>query len=148
NRGLPELHRLLRAGVPPAPAPRRDLLSPEAEAALDALAQVLAKTRGLEPEAAQARGVGLLTVEARPEEAALVRAVGAARSPFEALGIDPTDALVEARYAWIARVHRQVVAAEEVGPTLTERVDRLVTHRVWGLLIFLALMALVFQAIM
>jgi len=148
SRGLPELHRLLQAGVPPAPAPRRDLLSPDAEAALDTLALALTEARGLEPKAAQARAVALLTLETRPAEPALAQAVAAAQSRFEALGIDPTDALVEARYAWIARVHRQVVAAEEVGPTLTERVDRLVTHRVWGLLIFLALMALVFQAIM
>ena len=55
---------------------------------------------------------------------------------------------MEARYAWIGRVQQRAVAAAEVGPTLTERVDRIVTHRVWGLLIFLALMALVFQAIM
>jgi ferrous iron transport protein B len=148
SRGLPELHRLLRAGVPPAPAPRRDRLAPEAEAALDTLAGTLETALGLDRETASARAVAMLTVEDRPRDAGLAAALAAARAQFEALGLDPTDALVEARYAWIAAVHRRVVAAAEVGPSITERVDRIVTHRVWGLLIFLALMALVFQAIM
>jgi len=148
GRGLPELYRLLREGITAPPAPRRDPLPPDAEEALEALARALGTARGLAVEAARARAAALLTVEDAPPEPEVARAVDEARRRFAALGLEPTDALVEARYAWIARVRQQVVAAAVVGPTLTERVDRIVTHRVWGLLIFLALMALVFQAIM
>lgn len=149
GRGLAELHRLLREGITPSPAPRRDPLAPEAEAALEELARALCAARGLGEPVARARALALLTVEDRPSEPEVARAVGWARSRFEAIGLNATDAVVEARYAWIARLQRRVVAqADDIGPTLTERVDRIVTHRFWGLLIFLALMALVFQAIM
>jgi ferrous iron transport protein B len=148
GRGLTELHRLLREGVPAAPAPRRDPMTPDAEEAVEALARVVRGARGLDDDTARARALALLTVEDAPPEPEVAQAVEAARRRFAALGLDPTDALVEARYAWIGRVQQRAVVAAEVGPTLTERVDRVVTHRVWGLLIFLALMALVFQAIM
>ncbi|GAF94889.1 unnamed protein product, partial [marine sediment metagenome] len=52
------------------------------------------------------------------------------------------------RYAWIERIVEQVVA--RVGPTRRPRsevVDRLLTHPVFGLALFLAMMAVCFQAI-
>jgi ferrous iron transport protein B len=149
GRGLPELHRLLRDGVAAAHAPRRDPMSPAAEAAVDELARAVCAARGLEEEATRALAVALLTVVDEAPEPEVRRAVARAQARFAALELDPTDALVEARYAWIARVQRQAVSPiRDVGPTLTERVDRIVTHRFWGMLIFLALMAVVFQAIM
>ncbi|GIW41805.1 MAG: ferrous iron transporter B [Candidatus Binatia bacterium] len=55
---------------------------------------------------------------------------------------------VERRYDWIASVVRDVVRRSEVGgETWTDRIDRVVTHKVWGALLFLGSMALVFQAI-
>jgi len=52
------------------------------------------------------------------------------------------------RYGWV----RPVVAAAVTKPahrpvTWTDRLDKILTHRVWGTLVFLALMFLVFQAI-
>lgn len=52
------------------------------------------------------------------------------------------------RYAWIAKTARPaIVKPTERRATVSDRVDRIVLHRVWGVLIFLAVMALVFQSI-
>ncbi len=53
-----------------------------------------------------------------------------------------------ARYGWIREVTAGCVERPAQRPvTWTDRIDRVLTHRVWGTLIFLALMFLVFQAI-
>ena len=53
-----------------------------------------------------------------------------------------------ARYAWARRVLRGVVA-EPRGhkTTATDRIDRVLTHRLWGTLVFVLLMVLVFQSV-
>jgi ferrous iron transport protein B len=52
------------------------------------------------------------------------------------------------RYAWIRNLTAQCVRRPSLRPvTWTDRIDRLLTHKVWGSLVFLALMFLVFQAI-
>jgi ferrous iron transport protein B len=53
-----------------------------------------------------------------------------------------------ARYAWIRKhVAGCVRKPEKRTVTWTDRIDRVLTHRLWGVLIFLALMFLVFQSI-
>ncbi|MFN8528547.1 MAG: ferrous iron transport protein B [Anaerolineae bacterium] len=64
----------------------------------------------------------------------------------ETLGDDPETILTDQRYAFIAdavkqSVHRAARSAE----TTSERIDRIITHRLWGLPIFLGLMWVVFQ---
>jgi ferrous iron transport protein B len=52
------------------------------------------------------------------------------------------------RYQWVARVLEGVLekrSSREI--SATDRIDRVLTHRVWGTLIFASLMLLVFQAI-
>jgi ferrous iron transport protein B len=53
------------------------------------------------------------------------------------------------RYDWAARVARQVLPPEGALRVrrITDRIDRVVTHRVFGLLIFVGLMYLMFQSI-
>src|SRR5205823_249943 len=81
------------------------------------VATALQAERGLEPEAAAARALALLTVEDAPPEPAVASAVQLARRQFATLCLDPTDAIVEARYAWIARVREQAVVEGDAGPT-------------------------------
>ena len=56
---------------------------------------------------------------------------------------------VAARYGWAAGVSRVAVKANgtERKPALTDKIDRIVLHKVWGLLVFFLLMYLVFQSI-
>ena len=75
-------------------------------------------------------------------------AVGAARKRLEAQEIDWRSAPIEWRYARIAEI-QQAVASEMAPPgeTLSDKLDRVLTHKVWGTLIFVAIMALMFQSI-
>jgi ferrous iron transport protein B len=78
------------------------------------------------------------------------------------LGIDPMQADVEAHYRWIESVVSQSVTGSQPvssspdliqlgyqrrAVTLTERVDAILIHKVWGLLVFAAIMSLLFVSI-
>ena len=64
------------------------------------------------------------------------------------LGIDRQSVFVEARYAWIHGICRGAVTrVEQHGASISDRIDDIVTHRVWGFVVFFGLMALLFQTI-
>lgn len=75
-------------------------------------------------------------------------AVAAARKRLDAANVDWRGAPIEWRYARVAEI-QQAVTTELTPPgeTFSDRVDRIVTHKIWGTLIFLAIMALMFQSI-
>jgi|WetSurMetagenome_2_1015567.scaffolds.fasta_scaffold21808_3 ferrous iron transport protein B len=74
--------------------------------------------------------------------------VPAARERLTQAGVDWRSAAIEARYARIADIQREVTTETGApGETFSDRLDRVLTHRVWGLLIFAAIMALMFQSI-
>lgn len=67
---------------------------------------------------------------------------------LEFLGIDRPAAFVESRYAWIRRaISTAVTSPDTAAIRLSDRIDRVVTHRFWGFLIFLVIMATIFQSI-
>jgi ferrous iron transport protein B len=90
-----------------------------------------------------------------------------AKDRLHQLGIDPMQADVEAHYRWIERVASQSITgfqpvpAEQHGletrdthvlsyapsPNLSDRVDRILLHKVWGLAIFAVIMATLFVSI-
>jgi len=81
-----------------------------------------------------------------PDE--IQRTVSAARERLEAGGIDWRSAAIEARYARAAEIHLTVTTEEAaMRETFSDRLDRVVTHRVWGTLFFGAIMAVMFQSI-
>lgn len=75
-------------------------------------------------------------------------AVTAARQRLEAANVDWRGAPIEWRYARVAEI-QQAVTTELAPPgeTFSDKVDRIVTHKVWGTLIFVAIMFLIFQCI-
>ena len=75
-------------------------------------------------------------------------AVAAARKRLEAHGIDWRGAPIEWRYARVAEI-QQAATAEFAPPgeTLSDKMDRVLTHKIWGTLIFIGLMTLMFQSI-
>jgi ferrous iron transport protein B len=80
--------------------------------------------------------------------AAVHQAVEAARERLESREIDWRSVAIEARYARIAQVQQSVTT--ELAPvhqTFSDKLDRVLTHKYWGMLIFVALMALIFQSI-
>jgi ferrous iron transport protein B len=106
-------------------------------------------------DTAQATALALQLLLEEPADTApevthrLREAAAAARERLAEGGIDPRSAVVEARYDWIGAVCRRAVSlAAAPRVSLTARLDAVLTHRVWGLAVFVGVMALVFQAIM
>lgn len=80
--------------------------------------------------------------------AMILEAVAAARLRLEAAGVDWRGATIEGRYQCISAI--QSVATTEIsqpGETFSDRLDRVLTHRIWGTLIFILIMTLMFQSI-
>ncbi|MBI3416705.1 MAG: ferrous iron transport protein B [Verrucomicrobia bacterium] len=75
-------------------------------------------------------------------------AVAAARQRLEAHHIDWRGAPIEWRYARVAEIQESVTT--EVAPpgeSFSDKLDHVLTHKVWGMMIFVVLMALMFQSI-
>lgn len=72
----------------------------------------------------------------------------AARTCLLTTGSSPQQIEIDTRYRWISQVVeatiRQPLAANQ---TWNDRIDQIVTHKVWGLVIFLVTMAITFQTI-
>src|SRR5262245_30367143 len=76
------------------------------------------------------------------------QAVSAARQRLESAGIDWRSAAIEARYTAVAAIQRTVTTeTAPPGETFSDKLDRVLTHKLWGTLIFVAVMALMFQSI-
>lgn len=151
GEGLDVLKGAIRK-APGLPRPeRRFELPAEAAAALRPVEQRLTDA-GFNPAAAGMEALRLLAVQEvgrhLREVPGLEPAVAGARAKVEAAGLLPISLEAEARYGWIADVVGQTVQRAGTGArTVTDRVDAVVLHRVGGPLIFVALMALVFQSI-
>ena len=75
-------------------------------------------------------------------------AVDAVRSRAGGEGVDLYEALITARYRWIEAVVAGVrQGAATARRTWTDRIDGVLTHRVYGMAAFAAVMALLFEAL-
>jgi ferrous iron transport protein B len=64
------------------------------------------------------------------------------------LGFDCQSVFAESRYEWIKRVcDEAVIHRKQTGLNFNDKVDRILTHKVWGFVIFLGIMTLMFQTI-
>lgn len=97
---------------------------------------------------AQLIGTALLSESAPGSSEKIRAAVLSARSALATIGIDAMSFEATARYQWInAIVKRACIQAHSDAQRWAERVDALVTHKIWGSILFLAIMTLIFQAI-
>ena len=145
----------LRAAIlaaPSLPLPtRRFTLSPAATRALAPLEECL-RDAGLPPSVAAMDALRLLAVPGIEPHLANLPGLGAAieeaRRSVAAAGQNPSSLEAEARYQWIAGVVRRTIRrVRPRTPRWSDRLDQIVLHRVWGPVVFLALMGLVFQSI-
>ena len=75
-------------------------------------------------------------------------AVDAARRDAAEAGVDLYEALIAARYRWIEAAVADVRQGAEVARrTWTDRIDGVLTHRLYGMAVFAAVMALLFEAL-
>lgn len=79
---------------------------------------------------------------------ALLTEVSAARERLKVAGIPVPAVEAMARYQWAGTILKNIVSRPKQRPkTLSDRLDRLLTHRVFGSLFFLVLMFVMFQAV-
>jgi ferrous iron transport protein B len=84
----------------------------------------------------------------RAKDSVLSTLLQAARQRLAAAGCPVPAVEARTRYAWIREVTTGCVQRPQQRPVLwTDRLDRVLTHRIWGTLLFLALMFVVFQSI-
>ncbi len=147
GEGIDRLRQAI-ARAPDLPVPSRRMPVPRvAEQALRPVEQALVDD-GVPPAAAGLEALLHLTAPGTDHGPAVHAAVVAARSQLLDAGLNPESLEAELRYGWITGVmHRTVKDPDGQEHTTSDRVDRLLLHKVWGMLIFLALMGIVFQAV-
>jgi ferrous iron transport protein B len=157
GQGLPELRGAmvasLKGAAPPAACRFCALPEPfEKEAA--ALAISLAELFHERRTQAAAEALLILSNEKALASslehypAKIQEAVAAARRRLEAAGLDWRGMPIEARYTTVAGIQQTVVTElAPPGETFSDRLDRVLTHKLWGTLIFILIMALMFQSI-
>lgn len=80
--------------------------------------------------------------------AAIKAQVQAARQRLDAAGSGVPAVEARSRYNWIREATKGTLNRPAVRPvTWTDKIDKVLTHKVWGSLIFLVMMFLVFQSI-
>ncbi|HEY5914092.1 MAG TPA: ferrous iron transport protein B [Verrucomicrobiae bacterium] len=159
GKGIPalreELVRTLGASAQPPGRPRRFCRVPEAlERETETLAGLLA--RAFHERRAQASAEALLILSneralassAQHYPAAIQQAVTAARERLEASAVDWRSVPIEGRYASVSEL-QQAVTTELAPPgeTFSDKLDRVLTHKLWGTLVFVGVMLLMFQSI-
>ena len=73
------------------------------------------------------------------------RALHLSKSLLVETGEDSEVLIADERYSWINELTREVVEKIDVGPSATERIDKIVTNRWLGLPIFLMVMYVLFR---
>ena len=155
NVGMDALRDAIGAlGLTPPPPRRGWSLPTDAEVEVAELSQMLQDQHGTPERQSVTEAVGLLMADGlRPEEEgrwspSVMQHVRADKDNLAILGIDFPSAVVESRYAWAGRIGAKTVTKpRRAAPTLTDSLDRVLMHPVWGYVIFFGVMAFVFQTI-
>ena len=157
GQGLVELRQglieLLRQSIAPNGNQFCDL--PEAlRGEIATIAALLAKgsqLRSVRPEAEALLILGnekTLSSGVEPYPASLLSAVVAVRQRLDAGGIDWRGAIIEGRYLAVSRIQEAVTKeTAPPGETFSDRLDRVLTHKLWGTLLFVVIMTVMFQSI-
>jgi ferrous iron transport protein B len=157
GQGLPELRQAIVASLqaPPRVKPRQfSQLPAPLKAEAGAIAVLLART--FRERRAQASAEALLILSNEKALASslehypapIQEAVAAARGRLDSAGVDWRGATIEGRYLGVAAIQRAVTTeSASTGENFSDKLDRTLTHKIWGTLIFLAIMALMFQSI-
>ncbi len=137
--------------------PRKVNYGKDVEEAISAVDEALAMTESL-PEDYPARYLAIKLLEKDPEtekyvsrfpggSAALEARDKAARRLADTLGTDSETAVTDARYGFIAGALRETYRPAQRGRrTRAEKIDAVLTHRIWGFPLFLLFLWIMFQS--
>ena len=148
--GLDELTKAIRAAADSGAVPRGPAFPPSFDDAVEQLRKELADD--LPPVLARRL---LIDVGGHVEKwqterhgERLATALAAAREQLAAGGHAVPGVEARARFAWVRSAVAAAVTKPAVRPTTwTDRIDAVLTHRLWGTLVFLGVMFLMFQSI-
>jgi ferrous iron transport protein B len=147
GKGLNHLNEAISKAMH-EPAPRRTLVFPSA------FEEEATKLRDLLGDSVPAYLVWRLLLdvggftEKRLSGAAIMGQVREARQRLANTGCSVPEIEARVRYGWIREAVAGCIERPATRPvTWTDRLDRVLTHKVWGTLFFLLMMFLVFQAI-
>lgn len=134
------------------PAPMRRFTLPEPVQTALAPVEACLTANGFAASTAAMEALRVLGVERTDAHLAevpgLAGAVKEATAAVQQAGFRPSRLESEVRYAWIAQVVGRTVTRAHAGTnSLSDRIDRIALHRVWGPVLFLLLMAVVFQSV-
>lgn len=151
GEGIEPLKKALFTAAELPPPARRFTLPSEIEASLVPLVAHL-ENGGFPTGTARMEALRLLGVRRGEAHLAaipdLARELDAARDAIRAVGHSPEREESEARYGWIGDLMQRAVRRRQATTESTsDRMDAVVLHRVGGPLIFLVIMALVFQSV-
>jgi ferrous iron transport protein B len=149
GKGLVELKQAMSRSPLPLPAHR-----PTYPPALEDAAQSLAKQLPVRESAAFSEALLLLSSPAGKGASdspppAIDKSVQEAQAALEAASLDPLSAPVEARYAWAAEICSSCIhqSTDTLLASHSDRIDAVLTHKVWGWTAFLFAMGLMFFSI-
>ena len=154
KEGLNELINLVK-GALPSPGATRWRLDEEVSTTIKQLAEELkAVDRSLSSKRREAESLRVLNSDRllsywEERSPAYYASVIAAREKLTKKEIAYSQAEVTGRYTWLGQVARRVTKTKEAAEArqFTDRLDSVLLHRIWGPVIFGALLLLVFQAI-
>ncbi len=152
GEGRDTVRRALVAAATHERPARRFALRDDVAEALAPLERHLADAQGVEPAVATLDALRLLAVPRAEswyaDRATLEKELDEARIRIASTGANPRSLEAELRYAWIGEVvARCVTRRGGARRTASDRIDAVALHRVWGPVLFVVIMALVFQGI-
>lgn len=159
NKGIEELKKVIASGVK-ANYTRGWRMAPDLEEDVDHLVRLLTR-EGMNKSEAFAEALVFMSQwpKLKNEEKAseplkrfykqeLISQINAIQERFIAKGLRAKTAAIEARYDWIKYVIKESVKdLSKKGPDLTERIDAVLTHKLFGWMFFLGIMAAMFYMI-
>jgi ferrous iron transport protein B len=152
--GIEELKDAIAGHIEPSLRSRQWILPEPVQKECDELKSLLQQMHRLSEPIAFHEAIVLLTSPSAlsqhddryaPE---LIEHVRKDHQKLDLLGIDRHSVVVESRYEWIKRVCSTVVVSHRRnGMSASDKIDQILTHKVWGFVIFIGLMTIMFQAI-
>ncbi len=154
GHGIAELRKLLRQETVPSQEVSRQHLPEVVERELEELKSLLQEHHHLQEPQALHHAVHLLSTDDGLTALGLQLSPDVAghlkkdRDRLDFLEIDRRLIFVESRYAWIRKVCRGAMTSNQSQKrSIGDKIDALLLHKFWGVVIFLAVMGLMFQSI-
>ncbi|MFA5059237.1 MAG: ferrous iron transport protein B [Candidatus Omnitrophota bacterium] len=150
NEGIEELKKAIISGGGKMPKDRPWKMPPVMEAEVKEFTEFLFHETFADAKTVFSQAIIFISAEDHtlPENKVVVDYIKNLRQKLQTQNINWRSAAVEARYAWIQNIVRSVTKESDQSVlTVTDKLDNILTHRIWGWVIFLGLMVLMFFTI-